>query len=84
MEFRVLGPLEVLGPHGALRLGGPKQRALLALLLLHLDEIVPVTRLVDELWGAKVPETGTKSLQNYVSRLRKVLGPDALAWRGGG
>jgi DNA-binding SARP family transcriptional activator len=84
MEFRVLGPLEVLGPHGALNLGGPKQRALLALLLLHLDEVVPVTRLVDELWGTKVPETGTQSVQNYVSRLRKVLGPDALSWRGGG
>ena len=57
MEFRILGPLEVLDAQGRrLALGGPKQRALLAVLLLHAGQVVAVERLVDELWGEDPPE----------------------------
>ena len=75
MEFRVLGALEV-GPGGAaLELGPPKQRALLAILLLHVGEIVPVDRLIDLLWGDDPPRTAGHSIQIYISELRKVLEP---------
>jgi hypothetical protein len=57
LEFRILGPLEVLGDDGPLRLGGAKQRALLALLLLHPGRVVSQERLIDELWGEAPPET---------------------------
>jgi len=75
MEFRVLGALEV-GPSGAaIELGPPKQRALLAILLLHVGEIVPVDRLIDLLWGDDPPRTADHSIQIYVSELRKALEP---------
>jgi len=75
MEFRVLGALEV-GPSGAaIELGPPKQRALLAILLLHVGEIVPVDRLIDLLWGDDPPRTADHSIQIYVSELRKGLEP---------
>ncbi len=73
MEFRLLGPLEVAGTDGALELGGTKQRALLAMLLLHAGEVVSSDRLIDTLWGASPPITAGKSVQVYVSRLRKAL-----------
>ena len=80
----MLGPLEVLvGGHPA-RLGGPRQRALLAVLLVHANEVVPVARLVDEVWGEDPPVTAENVLQTYVSQLRKVLGRDAIATRGRG
>ena len=62
-------------------LGGRKQRALLALLLLRANEAVSTERLVDELWGEHPPRTATTSLQNAVSQLRKLLGPDVLMTR---
>jgi DNA-binding SARP family transcriptional activator len=73
MDYRILGPLEVLDGERALQLGGRKQRALLAFLLLHANEIVSSERLVDELWGERPPPTAGKIVQNYVSRLRKEL-----------
>ena len=76
--FRVLGPLEVADEGGPVALGGQKQRALLALLLIHAGETVAVDRLVDQLWGEEPPRTATTSLQNFVSQLRKLLGPDVL------
>ena len=78
MEFRLLGPLEILDAGSRLELGGVKQRSLLAVLLLHANEVVSVDRLVDELWGSSPPRTATKSIQVYVSRLRKQLGDDRL------
>jgi predicted ATPase/DNA-binding SARP family transcriptional activator/Tfp pilus assembly protein PilF len=77
VEFRILGPLEVLDAQGRrLALGGPKQRALLAVLLLHAGEVVAVERLIDELWGEDPPDTAAHTLQVYVANLRKVLEPD--------
>jgi len=76
MEFRLLGPLEVVRDDGPLPLGGPKPRALLALLLLHANETLSRERLIDELWGEKPPATAAKALQVYVSQLRKLLEPE--------
>jgi DNA-binding SARP family transcriptional activator len=84
MEFRILGTLEALAGGRELPLGGARQRAVLAILLLHRGEAVSVDRVVDELWGARSPETATKTVQVYVSRLRKVLGEGVLVTRGGG
>jgi DNA-binding SARP family transcriptional activator len=75
VEFRVLGPLEVLSEGERLPLGGGKQRALLAVLLLHANEVVSADRLIDLLWGGEAPETAAKALQVHVSQLRKALGP---------
>ena len=65
-------------------LGGPKQRALLAILLLRRGEAVSSDRLIDQLWGERPPATAAKTLQGYVSHLRKALGNDVLLTRGGG
>jgi DNA-binding SARP family transcriptional activator len=73
VEFRVLGPLEVVDHERPLALGSAKQRALLAILLLNPNEVVSSDRLIDGLWGAKPPKTAAKSVQVFVSRLRKVL-----------
>jgi DNA-binding SARP family transcriptional activator len=75
MEFLVLGPLEVRGEDGPLPLGGAKQRALLGLLLLNANRVVPRERLIDELWGDEPPEQAVAAVQVYVSRLRKLF-PD--------
>ncbi len=77
MEFRLLGPLEAINGDAPVVLGGPKQRALLARLLLDANRTVSVDRLVDDLWGEDVPGTAVKMVQIYVSQLRKAL-PDAV------
>ena len=76
--FRLLGPLEVTSEGTPLELGGPKQRALLALLLLDAGRAVSTDRLIEALWGEQPPRTAATSLQNFVSQLRKVLGPDRI------
>jgi DNA-binding SARP family transcriptional activator len=78
VEFRVLGPLEVLDEGRSIPLPGPKARALLVLLLLDANRVVPLDRLVDGLWDEAPPETATKTLQVYVSQLRKALGPERI------
>src|SRR6266480_6468292 len=78
-EFRILGPLEVADGEEVLPLTGQKQRALLALLLLDANRVVSTDRLVDALWGEQPPRTAATSLQNFVSQLRKLLGPDLIA-----
>src|SRR5436305_10153015 len=84
-EFRILGPLEVLAADGEpLALGGLKQRAVLALLLLRANHVVSTDFLIDSLWGANPPRTATTSLQNSISALRKLLGPDVLLTRAPG
>ena len=78
MDFRILGPLEVRDDGVELSLGGGKQRALLALLLIHPNESLSTDRLIDELWDEQPPPTAAKILQNYVSQLRRVVGDDRL------
>ena len=84
LDFRILGPLEVASDGNALPIAAQKQRALLALLLLHAGEVLSIDRLVDGLWGESPPKTATTSLQNTVSQLRKVVGPDVLVTRAPG
>jgi predicted ATPase/DNA-binding SARP family transcriptional activator len=81
MEFRILGPLEARARRRSLRLGGPKQRALLAVLLLHANEVVSRERLIDELWGESPPKTAPDGLRVFVSKLRKALGPGLVRTR---
>jgi DNA-binding SARP family transcriptional activator len=83
-EFRILGPLEVWSDDGPVPLGGPRQRALLAALLLRAGRVVPTEQLVDELYGGEPPPTATASLQNSVVALRKVLGAKVLVTRAPG
>ena len=73
VEFRILGPLEVQADGHRLQLGGRKQRALLAVLLLNANEVVSRDRLIDALWGERPPQTASHTLDAYVSRLRKAL-----------
>ena len=78
IEFRVLGSLEVVNQDGPLALGGPQQRALLAILFLHRGEPVSADRLIDEIWGEQPPASAHKIVQGYVSNLRKALGDGLL------
>ena len=80
MEFRILGPLEVERDGRILALGTGRQLALVAVLLIHRNEIVSVDRLVDDLWEGAPPPTAAKSVRNNVSLLRKELG-DRLVTR---
>jgi DNA-binding SARP family transcriptional activator len=73
MEYRILGPLEVADRDREVLLGGGRQRSVLALLLLHANEVVPSERLIDQLWGDTPPQTAAKTVQVYVSQLRKSL-----------
>src|SRR6476660_5440949 len=74
LEFLTLGPIAVRRDGQELPLGGPKQRALLALLLVHENQVVSRDRLIDGLWGERPPPTAAHTLDNYISRLRKLLG----------
>jgi DNA-binding SARP family transcriptional activator/ABC-type oligopeptide transport system substrate-binding subunit len=76
VEFLVLGPLEVRDGDRILPLGGAKQRAALAILLLHHDQVVSRDRLVDGIWGDRPPATAAHTLETYISRLRKALHQD--------
>jgi predicted ATPase/DNA-binding SARP family transcriptional activator len=78
MDFRILGALEVSSNGEALDLGGPKQRELLAVLLLHANELVSHDRLIDALWEDDPPAGARKALQMHVSGLRKLLGRDRV------
>src|SRR4051812_23046278 len=77
MEFAILGPLRVGGPAGVIELRAPKQRALLAMLLLsYREDAVSSGRLIDVLWDEDPPPTANKALQVHVSQLRRALGPE--------
>ncbi len=79
MEFRLLGSLEVSeNGGGPIPLGGPKQRAVLAHLLIRANHLVRTEVLIDEVWGEEPPEAARNSLQSYASHLRKALGPERL------
>ena len=81
MEFRILGPLEIVDGDTMIRPQAAKQRALLGVLLLHPNEVVSSERLIDELWGERPPTTAAKTLQTYVSQLRRLLGREVIATR---
>ncbi len=78
MEFRVLGPISVADGGRELPLGGRKQRGLLALLLLSANQRVSRGQLIDGLWGERAPASAEHTLDDYVSRLRKIVGPDRV------
>jgi hypothetical protein len=82
--LRVLGPVEVVGPDGVVPLGGAKERCLLAVLAVNAGAVVAEDRLVDALWDGSPPRTATKTLQNYVLRLRRRLGATAIRTRAPG
>ena len=87
MEFRILGPLEVLENSRPLPLGRLKERIVLAVLLLHANEFVSRERLIDELWGTSPPATARKAVNVYISKLRQTLtrnGHDPIATGAGG
>jgi DNA-binding SARP family transcriptional activator len=79
VEFRILGPLEVLDGDRVLRLGAGQQQALLALLLLRANETISRDRLIQDLWGDQPPRTAAKALQGHISTLRRELEPDGEA-----
>jgi hypothetical protein len=81
MDYRILGSVEVRDGGEALPLAGAKQRALLALLLLHANRVLSRDRLIDELWGDEPPATAIPSLHGHLSRLRKLLPPETLLTR---
>ncbi|HXE93469.1 MAG TPA: BTAD domain-containing putative transcriptional regulator, partial [Gaiellaceae bacterium] len=78
MDYRILGPLEAFDGERAISLGGARQRAVLALLVLHGNETLTSDVIVDELWGEEAPPTAVKVLQNCVSALRKELPPETI------
>ena len=82
MEFRILGPFEVVERGCRLELGGARQQALLAVLVVHRREAVSIDLLIDALWGESPPPTAAKTIQVYISRLRKALGDGVLETRG--
>ena len=81
MDFRLLGPMEVFDGADHVALGGLKQRALLARLLLTPRRTVAVERIVDDLWGEDVPDSAPKMVQIFVSQLRKLLAPELIRTR---
>jgi DNA-binding SARP family transcriptional activator len=84
VEFRILGPLEVVAEGRPVVVGAPKVRALLAVLLLHHGEVVSTDRLIDALWGERASPTAARTVQVYVSNLRKALGDGLVITEGRG
>ncbi len=80
----MLGPVEVWDDGRQIALPGPKPRALLALLLLHVDEVVSAGALIEALWGERPPDTAAKVVQTYISQLRKLVGAERIETRGAG
>ena len=83
-EFGILGPLEVRRSGRAVPLGGPRQRAVLALLLLEANRVVSMDRLAEDVWGGDPPEGWATTLQTYVFHLRRALEPDRSRGAAGG
>src|SRR5919106_2516002 len=84
LEFRVLGPLEMLVEGQPIEIVGTRQRALLAILLLRANEVVSRDRLIDDLWGERTPETAPNALAALVARLRKALPAEIVLTRPAG
>ena len=81
MEFRILGPLDVVAGGRPVQLTGTRERTLLAILLIHAGEVVSADRLIDELWGDDLPGDPSNALQVVVSRVRRALGGELLVTR---
>jgi len=81
VEYRILGPLEVWDGERPVEVVGAKRRIVLALLVLHANEVVRTERLVDAIWGAAAPRNAVAALHNHVSRLRSSLGADSIVRR---
>jgi DNA-binding SARP family transcriptional activator len=77
LDFRILGPLEVVDGATTIALGGPKQRATLAILLLSANRLVSVEQLAEDLYAGAPPVTAVTQVQRQISELRKALGPEA-------
>src|SRR5918994_2687495 len=77
MDFRILGPIEVLSEGRAVSLGGSRQRALLGLFLIHANETLSIDRLMDELFGGRAQAPSAKAMHVQISRLRKSLAAHA-------
>jgi DNA-binding SARP family transcriptional activator/tetratricopeptide (TPR) repeat protein len=84
LEIRLLGPVAAIVGGAPVRLGGVKQRATLAMLALAPRQVVPAERLIDAVWGEVPPATAATALQGHVSRLRRLLGQDAITTRAPG
>ncbi|MFL5799187.1 MAG: extracellular solute-binding protein [Actinomycetota bacterium] len=84
MQFLLLGPLEARDDGSALPLGGPKQRVVLAHLLLQANRVVTAERLIDAIWGEDPPETARNTLQTYVRHIRRIVGPERIEHRSSG
>ena len=76
MEFRILGPLEMWRDGATVSLGGPRQQAVLAVLLLRANQMVSLDRLIEEVWPGDPPNGAANTLHGYVFHLRKALEPD--------
>ncbi len=84
-EVRLLGPVQAVRAGGEVPLGGPRQRAVLALLVVEAGRVVPAERLIEELWRGSPPAGAAITLRSYVSRLRSALAPEgSVVARGGG
>ncbi|MGH3814655.1 MAG: BTAD domain-containing putative transcriptional regulator [Pseudonocardiaceae bacterium] len=75
MEFAILGPLEVMDQHGHIEVSSAKERLLLAVLVVHANEVISADRLIEALWGTEPPATAANTLQTYISHLRRALEP---------
>ncbi|HSJ91034.1 MAG TPA: winged helix-turn-helix domain-containing protein, partial [Ilumatobacter sp.] len=76
MDFRMLGAFEVVAADGrTVDVGGPKQRAVLAMLCLEVGRVVPLDRMINDLWD-EPPASAAATIQTYVSNLRRALEPD--------
>ena len=84
MQFRILGPIEAVLDSGPAALGAPKQRGLLALLLVNRRRVVTAEQLIDGLWGEDPPASALQSLQVYVHGLRRALGAERIETAGRG
>ncbi len=77
MRFSILGPLRINDDPAELTVSAPRQRAMLALFLIHANEVVSTDRILDEVWGADRPASGVKTLHYHISKLREALGSEA-------
>src|SRR4051812_17575733 len=84
MDFRILGPLEVADQGRLVAIPSAKQRALLAMLLLHANEVVSTDRLIEALWSEEPPATALATLQVHMSRLRRILDGGSVMTRAPG
>src|SRR4051812_35351474 len=83
-QFSILGPIEISGDGAEIKVTAPRQRVLLALLLLHANRVVARDVLIDRLWGERPPRTAVTSLQNGISDLRALLGRERVELRAPG